>query len=78
MLPFFLKTAVFFILFSFPVKQGRSGPCFEKLNWSGLTIKQEKNVSCTTVLTIAQTEKLKNTNLFKHEQPVACSPGYPH
>ena len=36
MLLFFLKTAVFFILFSFPVKQGRSGPCFEKLNWSGL------------------------------------------
>ena len=37
MLLFFLETAVFFILFSFPVKQGRSGPCFEKLNWSGLT-----------------------------------------
>ena len=32
----FLKKLFFFILFSFLLKHGRSGPCFEKLNWSGL------------------------------------------
>ena len=37
MLLFFLKKIyLFFILFSLFLKQGQSGPCFEKLNWSGL------------------------------------------
>ena len=36
MLLFFLKKIFhFFILFSFLLKEGRSGLCFEKSNWSG-------------------------------------------
>ena len=44
MLSFFLKTPFFFILFSFIQKQGRLGPCFEKINWSGLTESFERCV----------------------------------